>query len=167
MMTRGENVIVYGTAADGIRAWRGLAWRDYNWNGEIIKECKAGSCVPEFGHDHDDEIAATIANMIRPYDCDIYIRFGELPRGGRSTNWATGETEAGISAYDTTYDGVTGCYKCYGALQGAEINYLMRGANIYFVTGDVVGTGSDGEPLLANVNIIAEAHVSENGYKAI
>lgn len=43
----------------------------------------------------------------------------------------------------------------------------MRGANIYFVTGDVVGTGSDGEPLLANVKIIAEAHASENGYKAV
>lgn len=81
MMTRDENVIVYGTAADGIRAWRGLAWRDYNWAGEIVKECKAGSCVPEFGHDHDDEIAATIANMIRPYDCDIYIYDSASYRG--------------------------------------------------------------------------------------
>ena len=161
-------MLQYSTSTDGIRVHNGLAWRDYNWDGDIVRESEArpGWCIREFGHDHDDEIAAAIAAMVRPLDGDIYIRFGDLPECGQSTNWATKQAEAGISAYETTYDGITGCYRCYGALQGAEIAYLIKEANVYLITGREVGRGSDGEPLLADVRIIAQAEVTPDGYRA-
>ena len=68
-------MLQYSTSTDGIRVHNGLAWRDYNWDGDIVRESEArpGWCIREFGDDHDDEIAATIAAMVRPLDGDIYI----------------------------------------------------------------------------------------------
>lgn len=37
---------------------------------------------------------------------------------------------------------------------------------MYLITGREVGRGSDGEPLLADVRIIAQAEVTPDGYRA-
>lgn len=144
-----------------IRVYRNLAWREYNWDSEIICE-SAG-----FGDDLNDEIKNQISAFVKPaYGTEVYIRFNELPKDGKSRNWATNQTEKGISVYNTTYDLETGTYQTYGALPGAELAYLIKGANVYFVTGECVGKGSDGEPLLTNVKILGKATYTKTGYKA-
>lgn len=54
---------------------------------------------------------------------------------------------------------MSGEYTTYGALAGAELSYLIQGANIYFITGDVVGQGADGEPVLTNVEVLGKAEL--------
>lgn len=88
----------------------------------------------------------------------IYIRFGDLPIGGRSTNYLTGEKEIGISVYEgiEREDGEYSIVfpnlteSCCVSLSGC----LQRKA--YLVEGEVVGRGSDGEPLLTKCRIIRE-----------
>lgn len=89
----------------------------------------------------------------------VFVRYGKLPPGGRSRNYTDNFLEAGVSVYhgealpsgearvipkNTTQD--------YGAK-----NYAAHGAQLFIVHGDIIGVGSDGEPLLANVKIIRRA----------
>lgn len=85
----------------------------------------------------------------------IFVRFGELPDSGRSKNYLTGELELGVS--------------CYMALcKGSLVRVILPSVNTkglvslsgvnnrpaYEVVGDVIGVGSDGEPLLHPCHII-------------
>ena len=138
-------------------------WREYNYDGNIVRQ------RGEFTASEDDEAERIIKSLPRPAHRvdDIYIRFGALPKGGKSRNWASGEYERGVSVYRARYNVNTGTYQPFGALPGAEIAHLLRGSQILLVTGDKVGTGSDGEPLLANVIIITELEYTTDGeYRA-
>lgn len=89
---------------------------------------------------------------------NAYLRFNDPPKSGRSKNFATGKIEDGVSCYSLTWDMINQCYKRTGSgLDGAMIAYAMQGAPVYFITGEECGTGSDGEPLLQNVKILAGA----------
>ena len=80
---------------------------------------------------------------IEPEWVEAY-RYGEIPESGLSTNWATGESEHGVSCVaiigernenaKTVYDTIYG-------LQGIQ-KIKIAGWNLGF-------TGSDGEPLLS------------------
>jgi len=138
-------------------------WREYDYDGNIVAQ------RGEFTASDDDEAEKIIKSLPKPAHRvdDIYIRFGALPKGGRSRNWASGEYERGVSVYRARYNVNTGTYQPFGALPGAEIAHLLRGSKILLVTGDKVGTGSDGEPLLSNVRIIAELELEpDGGYRA-
>jgi hypothetical protein len=83
---------------------------------------------------------------------DVYIRFGRWSR--RSINAATGEPEAGVSVYQAWVENRVVylhpdilCPKLRG-----------QGRMVFPVTGKVVGIGSDGEPVLRDVKVVA--HVS-------
>jgi hypothetical protein len=85
----------------------------------------------------------------------VYVRFGDLPKSGRSWNWLTKEWERGVSVYEAIIrDGKPLLILPSPALPVAQsvCHCLQRPA--YRVTGDVVGRGGDGEPVLANVRII-------------
>ncbi len=137
-------------------------WREYDYDGNIVRQ------RGEFTASEDAEAARIIKSLPRPAHRvdDIYIRFGDLPKGGKSRNWASGKYENGVSVYRARYNVNTGTYQTFGALPGAEIAHLLRGSKILLVTGDKVGTGSDGEPLLANVIIIAELKYTDGEYKS-
>lgn len=138
-------------------------WREYDYDGNIVAQ------RGEFTASEDAEAEKIIKSLPRPAHRvdDIYIRFGALPKGGKSRNWASGEYERGVSVYRARYNVNTGTYQPFGALPGAEIAHLLRGSKILLVTGDKVGTGSDGEPLLSNVRIIAELELEpDGGYRA-
>lgn len=98
-------------------------------------------------------------------DKSLYIRFGDIPINGKSKVY-NGEIETGIE------EGIS----VYPAFKDKEGNIIL-GLNLpitktslytqqhlleyesrpcYLVTGDYVGKGSDGEPLLKNVRIIKE-----------
>jgi hypothetical protein len=81
-----------------------------------------------------------------------FIRFGEIPENEQSINHFSNENEAGVSVFEMTEDGMP-------ALKNFQlVTSLAHRLDIpaYIVTGKVVGTGNDGEPLLNNVKIISE-----------
>lgn len=107
---------------------------------------------------------------------NYYIRIGELPRDGKSKiyQWVdeahssrveVGE-EAGISVYEATK--VKNEWYCiipenteHGKSTIDTIHYLIEeiingNKPVYLVTGDEVGEGYDGEPVIVNVNIIED-----------
>ena len=51
----------------------------------------------------------------------------------------------------------TGCH--------AALTYLLSGAPCYLVTGTEVGRGSDGEPVLQDVRLLADLKPCEDGFE--
>lgn len=147
----------------GFRFWHGLSWCEVAVDGSMMRECKASAMMPAFPEELKGEVAAIAGTLHYPAYEDAYIRFNDLPESGRSRNWASGEVEKGVSVYDARFDVVTGRYSTYGALAGAEIAYALQDAPVYLVTGEEVGRGADGEPLLTNVKVLGtlERHGAE------
>ena len=86
----------------------------------------------------------------------LYIRYGDLPKGGRSTNYVTGRKEQGVSVYPAKYDLETGAIvfdDAAGVHNPGTLVFLMIDRTPRLVTGQYVGTGSDGEPLLRRVRV--------------
>ena len=94
-----------------------------------------------------------------------YIRFGDIPTGERSTVWRVEtpvEKERGVSVYNCLMvgDEVMGVVlpipiteQSLNTFQSL-VQYDDRPC--YLVEGDCVGRGSDGEPLLRNVEIVKQ-----------
>lgn len=96
---------------------------------------------------------------------DMYIRFGRLPRAGRSRNYLTGEHESGVSVYNARYNAATDALDASSALGGTYIHYLIEGRPAYLVAGDECGVGSDGEPVLAGTRIVATLVATADGFR--
>lgn len=95
-----------------------------------------------------------------------YIRFGEIPIDGKS-KIHRGDTliseEQGVSVWECIE--CNGVYRllvpnpCNANAMGDIDSYLLRShyytsKPVFEVEGTVVGTGSDGEPLLSNITMI-------------
>lgn len=95
----------------------------------------------------------------------IYLRFGPWQPDERSYSRAQGTWLDGISVFPACYDARSGYYSYdqeYLDLQMAELapglfRILALQRPVYVVTGDDVGRGYDGEPLLRNVRVVAYA----------
>lgn len=82
---------------------------------------------------------------------EVFVRFGLWePRYNQSLNFATGEHERGLSVYPATLDGDL----TVKILDDFDVSELVEGRLAFAVTGRVVGTGSDGEPLLKGVRCL-------------
>jgi hypothetical protein len=83
----------------------------------------------------------------------MYVRFGDLPEGGRSWNDEAGQYEAGASCYRAEWqsgDKDILCVVIPDEICVGTINALAD-RPVYIVTGDLLGErGGDGEPLMAN-----------------
>lgn len=85
----------------------------------------------------------------------LYLRIGRWnPADERSRNFARGTIESGVSVYDIDEAG-----KVVIPEEGewAEVDLRERLASTdprWFVQGDLVGEGHDGEPLLHHVRIV-------------
>lgn len=102
---------------------------------------------------------------------ELYIRFGRPPKKGQSMNYLTHELEEGVSTYRGQYNVETGnLVFAPGSGTGGGLIPLMWGNSRsgpktpYLISGDEVGFGSDGEPLLKNVKITHTLKVVENGF---
>lgn len=148
-------------------------WADYDpTTGIRVRRGTDWACVPT-----PDELAQwdaeapTITARIasNPYPERIYIRWRKLPKGGRSRNHATKELEAGISCYAASYNPISSVieYLEDGATAGAALTYLLTGAPCYLLTGREVGRGSDGEPLLADVQVLCQLRPCADGFRVI
>lgn len=105
----------------------------------------------------------------------FYIRFGEIPTDEKSKIFYNGEyivgEEEGVSVYDCEYIDnrprivlpiitTSNSLNCIDGFIGDYISGDKR-VPIYLVTGDLVGYGSDNEPLIKNVNIISKLEPDE------
>jgi hypothetical protein len=88
-----------------------------------------------------------------------FVRYGRLPPNGRSRNHADGTLEAGISVYrgERLPSGEARALARTNQEQVGIANFDHLHVPLYIVRGDVIGNGSDGEPLLANAKIIRRA----------
>jgi len=98
---------------------------------------------------------------------DTYIRFGDLPEDGRSYDSRNDRREAGVSVYaceraatdeDAPAD-IDEAYYLAGTMLQTVFGLLDR--PIYLVSGERVGTGADGEPVIQDVEIEAELRTPE------
>lgn len=80
----------------------------------------------------------------------VYLRFGLW--SGRSKNHATKEYEQGISVYPAMFDG-----DVVRPTDVDEISPLVKGRLVFPVTGELVATGSDDEPVLRRVRALPYA----------
>lgn len=79
-----------------------------------------------------------------------YIRFGDVPEGGRSHNKATGGLEAGVSVFVGEF-AKTGEFRAMPSTNQQLASLLCVQADdrpVYRVWGKVVGVGGDGEPVI-------------------
>lgn len=94
-----------------------------------------------------------------------YIRFGKIPDNEQSNIYRHGELvgkEIGVSVYDCCYNRGKYCIIYPNPSNEDTIcdfsgfMFYTPRSPIYLVTGEEVGIGSDGEPLLKNVKIIKD-----------
>ncbi|ULQ49069.1 hypothetical protein [Liquorilactobacillus nagelii] len=83
-----------------------------------------------------------------------YLRFKAIPKDEKSWNFIEEKYENGVSAFELA-DGKP----VFSNLQLISSFTSRRDDDAYIVTGDKVGVGFDGEPLLKNVKIIKKANL--------
>lgn len=166
VFSRGENGTFRLSLAERRFGPNSLAWAAYDASGKRVSQGKdwVTSPTPEMLASWD-RLAGAIAARIRdkkPVSEQVFIRFGRLPTGGRSRNHATGQLEAGVSVFGAEYDPIADTYRFDedGTCSGAHISYTLCGVRPHLVTGDLVGRGSDGEPVIANPKILGTLHYS-------
>lgn len=84
-----------------------------------------------------------------------YVRFGDIPKGGRSWNSRDQYYESGVSVYRAIVKGK----KAFIIMPEDAISTLfitLTGKQIYQVEGKAVGYGADGEVVLADARIISK-----------
>ena len=93
---------------------------------------------------------------------DTFIRFGDIPEDERSYDASNDCYEDGVSVYGC--EKVDGVFVPTGGQVLGAMLIMHRGANL--VTGERVGTGADGEPIIRNVEIETELETPEgvNGF---
>jgi len=125
--------------------------------GEIDARLDAGRYQPV-----DVEVNRTLNTDALPVDPDqdLYVRFGAIPDDERSWNSTDECYEDGVSVYDAEVESVppeSDAAGMFVPVGPKTLQILMLAhRNTYLVTGDRVGMGVDGEPVLRNVGIIAE-----------
>lgn len=86
-----------------------------------------------------------------------FLRFGKIPNTNKSQNYHTKKLENGISVYEYVYH--ENKYKIIFPHLTYSSCVSLSGCidrPCYLVEGQLVGFGSDGEPLITDVQIIKE-----------
>jgi hypothetical protein len=147
------------------RAWDGLAWADYDQDGRPVAT-GTGACAPAAQVKAIwDAQAPEIAAAPPPAAERLYIRWGAIPPRERSRNHATGRLERGVSVYAARWDPERRrVIVIDDALPGTGLMLMFLGFPVYLIVGHEVGRGSDGEPLLRQVRVIATLTPEEDGF---
>lgn len=130
-----------------------VGWRNQTHD-EFVADLEDGRLEPIHLKQNDPSLDDTSLDL--EAGDTVYIRFGDIPDGERSTNHADDEAEAGVSVYaadvTTTDDG-----RIQFSPTGQKLQQVLLLATrpTYLVTGTEVGTGTDGEPLLQDVAVHA------------
>lgn len=97
-----------------------------------------------------------------------YLRFGDIPKSGKSKNHLTGESEQGVSVYECVI--INGRYKLVMPDLTHSACVSLSGVlerPCYLVSGAFIGRGSDGEPLLRSPVIIKPINIHGEPMKKI
>jgi hypothetical protein len=88
-----------------------------------------------------------------------YIRFGDLPKNNKSKNYLINKLENGVSVYNAVLDGEYYKIVLPELTESAcvSLSGVLR-RKCFLVEGDLIGLGSDNEPLLKNIKIIKEVN---------
>lgn len=155
------------TGGAAVENWRvfdseSLRWAEFDAaTGDLYQAGTDRSCKPSDAQMSEwREIANRYAQVwsgrLGDLNAALYIRFGNMPKGGRSKNYVTGQMENGLSVYAATYDLETGAIILDGSIANPGTLFFMVGDRpVYLVTGEEIGEGSDGEPLLENAKKLA------------
>ncbi len=85
-----------------------------------------------------------------------YLRFGEIAENEQSINYFSHKLEKGVSVFE-----IENNMPLLGNMNLINSLALRVNANIYEVTGDIIGIGNDGEPLLKNVVVLNQIDISK------
>lgn len=93
----------------------------------------------------------------------LYVRFGDAPANGLSWNDEHEKHEAGMSCYRAEWQGNDHDTLCITIPNDYCVFTLnqVRDRPLYAVTGNMVGRGGNGEPLLANATLTPISGVEE------
>lgn len=92
----------------------------------------------------------------------VFLRYGDLPKDGKSTNFAEGSKEAGVSVFRGLFLEKTGeAIPLSSSNQEKSSAIALRSRPLYVVEGDEVGVGADGEPVLDNARIVRKVEPNE------
>lgn len=90
----------------------------------------------------------------------MYVRFGQAPESGRSANFETEATEAGVSCYRAEWQSTDRdviCIYVADEASAATAGFLEQDRPIYLIEGERLDVlGGDREPLLTNVTACVE-----------
>lgn len=110
-----------------------------------------------------DDLAVYIAAFDKLPGEAVFARFGDLPKGGRSKDHASDRMEKGVSAYRAKLlpigDGDVVSLDLR-TNQEEVGNLFLRDRPLYLVSGDEVGVGADGEPVLANAKKVKKVRLA-------
>jgi len=149
---------------------RELWWIELDRSGRIVSHGEVFPCVPDAATlariaEHGAEIAAAVAPLFEDEASPLYIRFGRLPKGGRSRNHADGTLEPGVSCYRARRRIGGGYILAGGGLPMAAIAGAFGAYDgVYLLAGEYVGFGSDGEPCIKSPQLIAELRYVQEGH---
>jgi hypothetical protein len=88
---------------------------------------------------------------------ECYIRFGDIPEHGYSKNHLTNEWEVGVSVYKAIE--VNGRYSIILPIDTLKPEVCVSlsgclGRSVFEVEGEVIGIGSDHEPIMENCKVV-------------
>lgn len=146
------------------RAWGSVAdaKRDLEAEGWEVQQDTDGFGHPRLRATHrataqllSERQTASAAKWADAQPC--YVRYGDLPPGGASYNYAASRPEPGVSVFRGLLL-ASGEAKAVPSSHVEEASLLsLAGRPLYVVDGREIGSGSDGEPLLADCRIIDRA----------
>lgn len=102
-------------------------------------------------------VASEMAELLRRARAEgipCYLRYRQPPSGGRSYNSRDGVYEAGVSVYRAYRLGDRYVIDLTGHDVFSSLFISQSNEDLYLVTGEEIGTGADGEPVLRNVHIV-------------
>lgn len=93
--------------------------------------------------------ALLTAHSRRSEGTACFVRFGKLPEAGRSWNHRDNHYEAGVSVYPARKT-KAGYWIDLAGIDAVSAMFIQTAGELYEVNGTPIGTGSDGEPVLAD-----------------
>lgn len=96
---------------------------------------------------------------------EVYIRFGDIPESGQSTDWSSGRKEKGVSVFRGKILPNGEILPLPGTNQELGSLLTMNDRPLYVIEGEEVGTGADGEPVLANAKQYKPKDAAKRLYK--
>lgn len=128
--------------------WSSKRFTRYSRDGIRLENTQPRSLPTEAELAYADRVAAEILKSTPDWAWgQIYARLGEIPADERSVNHLTGEPEAGVSVLDADWHPVNGLQIWCGHKYPGYDRVLV-------VRGNEVGNGSDGEPLLRDIEVL-------------